>query len=542
VSSRVGADEYIVSGGDPTALPRVSLKPSHAQILAGLAAHAEVFQEEGGDTVYASFPVRTHQETSRVRSTTFRRWLGARFYRQLGTPPGAQAMADALAAIEARAQHEGIRRSVSLRLADYNGVIYLDLCDADWRAVEMRPDGWRVVADPPVRFRRTKGMLALPEPVPGGTLDALRPFVNVADDTQWVLLISWLLAALRPTGPYPVLVLHGEHGSAKSTLAEIVRKLIDPNTAPLRTEPREPRDLMIAASNSWCLALDNVSHLFAWLSDGLCRLSTGAGFAIRTLYTDDEETILTAERPVLLTGIEEVVSRPDLLGRALLLALPPLKDRRRQAERELWRSFEIVRPGILGALLDAVCGAMARYDKVTLPSLPRMADFAVWATAAEPTLRWHPGIVMAAYTSNREAGHEVAIEASPIGSLLCQWAGEVGAWTGTAAELLTALSAKADEITRRSKSWPGSPRALSGLVRRLAPTLRETGIEVILDKAREPQTGRRLIQVRQVGGADRHHRHPEVDVGEEVKAGDGSDEPTPTISDDTKTGLEEVEL
>src|SRR5262245_48649692 len=129
----------------------------------------------------------------------------------------------------------------------------------------------RLVTDPPVKFRRAKAMQPLPCPERGGTVDALRGFVNVTDE-GWPLLVGWLLAALRTQGPFPLAVLFGEQGSAKSTTSRVLRALIDPNTSPVRAEPREPRDLAIAAGNSWLICLDNVSYLPPWLSDALCRL------------------------------------------------------------------------------------------------------------------------------------------------------------------------------------------------------------------------------------------------------------------------------
>ena len=107
---------------------------------------------------------------------------------------------------------------------------------------------------------------------------SLRPFLNVGSDVDFVLVVSWILAALCDKGPYPVLVLRGEQGSAKSSLCEIVRELIDPNTAPLRALPRDERDLFIAANKGHVQAFDNVSALQPWLSDALCRLATGGGF------------------------------------------------------------------------------------------------------------------------------------------------------------------------------------------------------------------------------------------------------------------------
>src|SRR5690606_22857722 len=189
------------------------------------------------------------------------------------------------------------------------------------------PKGWRVdwrLATRRPVFRRVRGMRPLPEPRSGGSIEDLRPFVNVPDENAWRLLVAWLLAALRPTGPYPVLVLQGEQGSAKSTTARVLRALVDPSKAPIRTMPRDERDLMVAASNSWVIVLDNLSGIPNWLSDAICRLSTGGGFATRALYTDDEEAIFEATRPVILNGIDDVVSRSDLLDRSLVLTLPTI--------------------------------------------------------------------------------------------------------------------------------------------------------------------------------------------------------------------------
>src|SRR5262245_64966627 len=115
----------------------------------------------------------------------------------------------------------------------------------------------------------------------------------------------------------------GEQGSAKSTFATILRSLVDPNTAPLRSFPREDRDLFIAASNGWIVGYDNVSRVPPWLSDALCRLATGGGFSTRKLYTDDEEQLFNAQRPTILNGIEDFIDRPDLDSGTIVLKLAP---------------------------------------------------------------------------------------------------------------------------------------------------------------------------------------------------------------------------
>jgi hypothetical protein len=219
---------------------------------------------------------------------------------------------------------------VHVRVGEVNGRLYLDLGDENWRAVEIDSASWRVIDNPPVRFRRAAGMQPLPMPVPSGSVETLRSFLNVKADADFVLAVAWLLACLRNRGPYPVMVLSGEQGSAKSTFSAILRALLDPNTAPLRALPREDRDLFIAASNGHVLAFDNVSGLPAWISDTLCRLATGGGFAVRQLYTDQDEVLFDAARPVILNGIEDIVTRPDLADRAVFLSLEPIPEARRR--------------------------------------------------------------------------------------------------------------------------------------------------------------------------------------------------------------------
>lgn len=103
----------------------------------------------------------------------------------------------------------------------------------------------------------------------------------------------------------------------------MLKALVDPNVAPVRALPREQRELMIAANNGHVLAFDNLSGLPPWLSDALCRLATGGSFAVRQLYTNEDEILFQAARPLLVNGIEDVISRPDLADRSIFLTLAP---------------------------------------------------------------------------------------------------------------------------------------------------------------------------------------------------------------------------
>jgi hypothetical protein len=469
--------------------------PTQADILIDLAGGAELFHSADG-TAFADIMINDHRETWPVRTKGFRRWLARQFFEQTGGAPSSEALQSALNVIEAKAHFDGPERAVFIRVGGQDERLYLDLGDEAWRAVEIDATGWRVVNDPPVRFRRAAGMQPLAVPMLGGSVETLRAFLNVQSDQDFVLVVAWALAVLRNKGPYPALVLSGEQGSAKSTFSAILRALLDPNTAPLRALPREDRDLFIAASNGHVLAFDNVSGLPAWISDTLCRLATGGGFAVRQLYTDQDEVLFDAARPVILNGIEDIVTRPDLADRAVFLTLEPIPEVRRRPEAELWAAFEAERARILGVLLDAVVEGLKRLPDTHLPKLPRMADFALWASACETAI-WPAGTFWSAYSGNRDEAVEGVIDADPVAAAVRAVMTERTEWTGTASDLLGALGEAAGERIAKSKTWPDSPRALSGRLRRAATFLRKIGIDIGFE--REGRARTRTIRITTAG-------------------------------------------
>ena len=392
-------------------------------------------------------------------------------------------MQQAVATLDAMSVFDSARRRVFLRVGKASQRLYIDLADDAWRAVEVDASGWRVVSDPPVRFRRGESMQALPDPAESGdradALAALRQFCNVRCESDFLLVVSWLLAALSPEGPYPVLALGGEQGTAKSTLCRLLRSLVDPSSMPLRSPPRDDRDVFIATRRAHVLAFDNVSGLPPWLSDTLCRLATGGGYATRTLYTDDDETILDATRPVIINGIGDIVTRGDLADRTIHLTLEPIPETQRRLESDLLTDFEAWRPRILSALLDATSEGVRRLPTVCLERLPRMADFALWATACE-TAFWPEGTFLKAYDANRAAANEAVIESSAIGATVCKLIDGDGTFEGTASELLEVLNGLGSAGSQcKARGWPATASALSLRLARLAPSLRETGIECV---------------------------------------------------------------
>jgi hypothetical protein len=464
-------------------------KPKQADILIKLARHAVDTFFQWDEKAYADVRTNDHRETWPLKSLWFRRWLRRLYYLEQKKSPNPDALKEAIECLDGIAMFEGEKKQVHLRVAGLEGRIYIDLGTDDWSAVEIDESGWRVEAEPPVRFRRSRGMRALPVPEDGGSLKELRRFLNVRDDDGFTLIVAWLLAALRPTGPYPVLAINGEQGTAKSTLVEFLRALIDPNASPLRALSREDRDLFIQATNGWVQAFDNVSVLPRWLSDTLCRLATGGGFAVRQLYTDDDEVLFEACRPIVLNGIADMIDRGDLADRSVYVTLEPIPDKSRREEEELWREFNEAAPTILGALLTAVAHGLKHKDAVRLERLPRMADFAKWATACEGAYA-APGTFMRAYAGNRADAVETVVEADHVAMAVRKLMATRIEWKGTATDLKEALEVYVlgpEGRQRPPKGWPGSPHALSGDLRRAAAALRKTGLEVEFSRHHHPK-------------------------------------------------------
>jgi hypothetical protein len=425
---------------------------------------------------YATVEVNSHRETWALQSKQFRELLEYQYYKTTGAMPSPKTITNDLRMLEGKARFEGAELPVHLRLAELGDRLYLDLANNQWEVVEITAEGWCVVDNPPVKFRRTSSMAPLPHPEPGGTIEELRPFVNVGSEDDWRLLGSFLISTFHPRGPYPVLAIHGPHGATKSSLMRVVRALIDPNHAPIRTFPSTEQDLFISANQAWMLAYDNLSHLTVQRSDALCRLATGGGGGTRRLYTNADEAIIQATRAVMLNGIEEVVIRGDLLDRSILLRLPTLSPAQRRGETEFWREFEDARPRIVGALLNAVSHALRDLATISLRELPRMADFARWSCAAAPALGSTAEQFLQAYTHNIQSANDLVLDASPVAQAVLKLMEHQHVWEGTATQLLAVLTPLLEG--RPASERPRSPQTLSNDLHRLEPNLSKAGVQL----------------------------------------------------------------
>lgn len=395
-----------------------------AEQLIKIGQKAELWRDQDARSC-ATWSSHGHNESGPIMGTAFKAWLSGRFFEETEKGASNDNLKDAICTLSAIAANRGEQYRSALRLAPHADGIILDMGDDHWRMIEVSPDGWQVVQTlTDTRFIRRPGMRPLPIPQSGGDISDLWKFINVSEPDR-LLILGWLLQTLMPTGAYFGLSLFGGQGTAKSSATRVLRNLIDPNQASTASFPRDAQGLFIGATAQHCPCFDNLSYLSGEQSDWLCRLSTGDSYRARTLYSDSDETILSARRPWIINGIPNLVSRGDLLERAIGVELLPLSESDRLTEKELDAKFAEVAPGILGCLLDAVSASLANGDRIGSSykgRLPRMADAASWITAGERSLGYAEGSFLKRHNSMISSSGLDAIDADPIAGaivLLC---------------------------------------------------------------------------------------------------------------------------
>ncbi len=438
----------------------------------------ELWRDASGST-YATVPVGAHFENWSLRSFGFERWISGLYYRKTGVALPSQALEDIRRTLDIKAYEDGVEYEPFVRVGSSNGNIYLDLCNDAWRAVEITSKGWRVVDRPKVKFLRSISARPLPEPIAGDLIERLRGFINVANEDDFKLIVSWLVAALRPGSPFPIMIVNGTQGTGKSVLCRALRSLIDPDVAMICAAPKDERDLVLAAANTWVCAYDNLSDVNGFLPDGLCRLASGSGFRTRALHTNRDEAVFSVQRPILLNGITMLTEQADVGRRAIVINLAGIPPERRQAESDFWMEFESERARVLGALLDGVSRALSAIDKIQIERPGSMADFEKWSMAAAPAFGWRADEFQIAYRKNQAVVVDDTFEADAVAVAIKEFmSGHPDGWEGPPAALQVALDEATPERIRKSRSWPKTPAQMGNRIKRAKPLLEHKGFAI----------------------------------------------------------------
>jgi DNA polymerase-1 len=445
-----------------------------SETLLELALIHDEFWHDTLKQPYATIRHKGHREHWALDSSTYREHLSRLFFEATERGATPLVLDTALATLKSMAVFEGNEYPVFLRTARQDDTIYIDLTNPEWQIVAITPQEWRLLGEdevPPVRFRRNRTMEALPQPISEGSFEALSTLLNVSTPDQLVLLKGWLTFALHPEGPYPILMVDGPAGSAKTSLSRVLRSVIDPNVADTVHLNENDRDIMIRAKNVHLLSFDNVTGFSQETSNLLCGLATGTAYVTRQLYTDDEEQVFKACRPIIMTSINAVTRQADLADRSLRLTLSPVT--KRLSEKELKERLGKVQPELFSAVLGAMRTALEREKQTLLPTQDiRMQDFVQWATAAEPALGLEAGGFLRAYEANRGDVMDGVAETNVLITLILRLLEIKPSWEGTASELLSRLDAIANEREKQDRSYPKVENWVSRRLNELRPVLK----------------------------------------------------------------------
>jgi hypothetical protein len=453
---------------------------SQADFLTEIALANRLFHDDLKEP-YASVAFEGHDKILKIGGRDFARYLAGEYYKQTTKAPANEAIKQAANVAEANAIFEGPEYKLELRVASHDGAFWYDLADDKNRAIRITPQGWEVVARPPIIFRRRNNQAPQVDPVPGtGDIWQMERFINASkEDIE--LIVIYLVTCLVPGIPHAMPIFHGEKGAAKSTTMQFLRRLVDPANRELFVLPRDQNELALQLYGNYMPAYDNLSVMSQMQSDTLCGAATGGGVSKRTLFSNDDDTILRFFCCPMMNGINVVANAPDLLDRCLMFELQRLERKERKERKEVFADFEKARACVFTGMLDALSGAMRLYPNIHLNELPRMADFAKWGYAIAEVIGVGGGNFLDLYQANLGKINDAAVEADPVATLIVEMMKVSPSFEGTMRGLLEKLNAsltfsEALAVNTRSRLWPKDAHALSKHLTRIKSNLLEVGI------------------------------------------------------------------
>jgi hypothetical protein len=420
--------------------------------------------------------------------------------------------------LQYKAEFSGITKKLELRVSktdDYT--FYYDLANKNEGigAVKITPSGWSLENNPPILFIGYSNQLAQVNPSPSclSTVDGIDnkifdkfiDLLNVKGEDNKLLLKCYIISLFVPSIPKPILMLHGEQGSAKTTLQELIKMLVDPSIVRTLTFPRDINELVQQLSHNYLAYYENLSTIKEWISDALCRAVTGTGFSKRQLYTDDEDIIYFFLRCIGFNGINLAATKADLLDRGIIIQLERIPKKEKRKLPDIWNEFEILLPSLLSYIFDILVKVLQIKQKggITFPNgLNRMADFEEYAEIISRCMGNPEGELQRVYQNNIGIQIDEAIAASPLSLAVVELMNSVKddeLWSGTATQLSEVLNDIAETKLKISiqkiPSWPKSPNYLSRRLNEVKTNLREKGI--IIERHKDEKDNR-LIKIRKV--------------------------------------------
>ena len=469
---------------------------SAADLLVELAVEntSLLFKDQYG-AAHAQIHIGDHDEILRIESSKFKRHLARLFYeKNRNKVVNSESITNAIQVIQAKAEYEGRTIPLSLRVAWHNGDIYHDMSNEKWQCLKISQQDWEVLSHAPfplfVRFNQTSQA----EPDRNFEPDVFDKFMeltNLKQDQDRILLKVYIVSLFVPDIPHGMLILHGEKGSAKSTLQTLIKLLVDPGKPTLLTVHNDRTEFVQQLAHNHVAYYDNVKVTPGWLSDEACKAVTGIGQTKRKLYSDDDDIVYEYKRCLGFNGINISLTEPDALDRSLMIELDRISKEDRRIESDIISEFTKLKPKLLGYIFDTLVKVLQIKPSVKLNDLPRMADFALWGEAIARAMDYRDLEFIQAYYENIGKQNIEAIENHPLGQAVAKFYEEEindkskTSWEGQPAKLLEQLEivAQRHRVNTNHKSWPKEVRWLTRRLNQIRSNLLEgLGINVTIHR------------------------------------------------------------
>jgi hypothetical protein len=320
--------------------------------------------------------------------------------------------------------------------------------------------------------------------------------LNVKDNDNKLLLKCYIIAMFVPEIQKAILMLHGDQGSAKTTLQELIKTLVDPSCILTLAFPRDTNEFIQELAHNYIAYFDNISNIPEWISDILCRAVTGSGFSKRMLFSDDDDIIYNFKRCIGFNGINLAATKADLLDRGLIIQLSKISKDKRRENKGIWAEFEMIRPQLLGYIFDILVKVLATISSVKLTELARMADFAKVCETISRCMGNDPDAFIKAYDRNLQLQTEQILEYNIIAPVIVKFMDDKQEWIGSATELLADMENLATKmkVNTKSRAWPKGPQILIRRLNEVKATLEE--VKIFITRGLDNKSKIKTVEIR----------------------------------------------
>jgi hypothetical protein len=453
-----------------------------------------VISENNSDDVYAIIHVNNHVEAINLSSARARYWLNSEYSKHINSNKlhSDDFYKTVIYHIISSAHMDGTRRAqIYHRIAQSDDGFFYDLGTPDWQFVKITKEGIETVkydTNMPV-FHRTQSLQrqVMPKEGDGKDLDRLVELLKIIPQDRHLFMVH-VIALFLASCPVPIMVFEGTAGSLKTTATAAIKRIVDPNgtekedNVSAMSENRD--DLILQLQNRYLPSFDNVGNISQPISDILCRAVTGSNNPRRKLYTNDEESIHSFKRKLVLNGIVPYLDYPDLQSRLVRYARQAVDETNRITEQEFKERFEALLPSVLGEIFVTLHKALKEYPmmKGLIKPRTRMSDFEIWGEVISRVLGYPEGEFLNRYYEKLSDDSIAAQDSHPVVSTIESFMEGKDSWEGTVSRIYLELVeiAKQHDMDPQSRHvrFPKSSNKLTKELVIVDPILKNLGFIV----------------------------------------------------------------